>query len=83
MACATRSAIEENWRQLSRVMIDVLGIEEDHPIMIALKGESISTFNDLHILTSQDINTLTYTTYIKMDDGEIAAISNNLVKGHK
>ena len=83
MACATRSAIEENWRQLSRVMIDVLGIEEDHPIMIALKGESISTFNDLHILTSQAIDTLTYTTYIEMDDGESAAISNNLVKVDK
>ena len=83
VTCTTRSAIEEHWRQFSRVMIDVLGIEEDHPIMIALKGESISTFNDLHILTSQGINTLTYTIYIEMYDGESAAISNSLVKGHK
>ena len=61
----------------------MLGLEEGHLIMLVLKRESISTFNDLHILTSRDIDTLTYTTYVEMDDDESVAISNSLVKRHK
>ena len=59
-----------------------LGLEINHSIILTLKEESVLTFEDLPLLSPDDIDGLSYTTYVEID-GENAAITNNLVKGHK
>ena len=78
----TRSVIEESRKQFDRILIDTLGLEEDSPIILALKEEFILTFNDLHTLTAQDIDTLSYTTDVEVDK-ELTIVSNKLSKGHR
>ena len=78
----TRSIIEENIKQFERVLTEELGLEINHLIILTLKEESILTFDDLPLLSPDDIDGLTYTTYVEID-GENAAITNEVVRGHK
>ena len=78
----TRSVIEESRKQFDRILIDTLGLEEDSPIILALKEEFILTFNDLHTLTAQDIDTLSYTTDVEVDK-ELTTATKKLSKGHR
>ena len=81
-ARGTRSVIEENRRQFERILTSEFGLESNHPIILTLKEESVLTFEDLPLLSPDDIDGLSYTTYVEID-GENAAITNDLVKGHK
>ena len=80
--CATRSGIKENRRQFKRILTSELGLEINHPIILTLKEESVLMFEDLPLLSPDDIDGLLYTTYVE-SDGENAAITNDLVKGHE
>ena len=70
--CTTRSVIKENHKQFDKVLIDMLGLEEDSPIILALKEEFILTFNDLHSLSTQEIDTLLYTANVVNDEKKIS-----------
>ena len=78
----TRSVIEENRRLFEETLTITLGLTVDHPILLALSEESITTFNDLPMLSPEDIDDLSYTTYME-NEGESTAIQNILSKGHK
>ena len=66
--CTRRSVIEENRKQFDKVLVNTLRLEEDSPIILALKEEFILTFNDLHSLSTQEIDTLLYTTNVEVDE---------------
>ena len=78
----TRSVIKKNRKQFDKVLIYALGLEENSPIILALKEEFILTFNNLHSLTAQDIDTLSYTTNVEVDE-EHTTVTNELSKGHR
>ena len=78
----TKSFIKESWKQFNCVLTQVLGLEQDHLIMLALREDLISTFNGLHLLSAQEIDTLIYRTYVEIN-GDSTEIINQLVKGHK
>ena len=77
-----RSVIKESKRLFEESLTNTLGLGIDHPILLALNGESISTFNDLPMLSHEDIDDLTYTTYIENEE-ENTANQNVLFKGHR
>ena len=62
-------------------MTNELGLKINHPIILTLKEESVLTVDNLPLLSPDDIDGLSYTTYIEID-GKNAA-TNDLVKGHK
>ena len=78
----TRSIIEENRKQFERIITEEFGLKINHPKILMLKEESVLTFDDLLLLSPADIDGLTFNTYVEID-GENAAVSNELVKGHK
>ena len=63
-------------------MIEKLCLNDEHPIMITLKQESVNSLQELLGL-EEYIDTLTYSIPIQSKDGEADTIQNDLPKGNK
>ena len=61
----TRTTFAEQHERFKRLIVDILQIPEDSPIIQAFRNESISTINDILMLTDVDIDLL---EYIKIDE---------------